>query len=472
MGVSLLTGCGSSDSSKSSSSSSTDSESAADEDVITYTIGVIISEESDENTQLLNGFTDAANDTFGEGVITLDTHVMSAEENADTILTAFLLEDVDMIYTIGSPALSATSVSVLDIPIVGTGVYDFQDALHMINTGSSWDRYTDRNVTGITATPSVPLQLSEMIEITPDMEAVGILYTADDNDAVYQNELLEKYLDQAGIPWREYELDASDAAETTHETEADYSSVVSASLPITVSGREGANTDITSIGESNIITGILSPDSARSAQVSENWEPKTTTTEAETSEDADAEDTAESDDDSNDTSNEADSSDGENVVITTNEDSEEEVLTSTEDMTNEEIVALACEECSCLYISAGSYLTDQAETIASIATSAGVSTFGGDAKIGAYTLATYYVDSYDQGYRAGKVAFRILDGGEDPSEIKIGASDDEGVKLFNSTVAEALGMSFPKSFSEITEYLSTYVPGTNTTRVNQDEDDE
>ena len=48
-----------------------------------------------------------------------------------------------------------------------------------------------------------------MIEATKDLQTVGILFSPEDTDAIYQNEIFEAYLDQAGIPWKEYLIPAA-----------------------------------------------------------------------------------------------------------------------------------------------------------------------------------------------------------------------------------------------------------------------
>lgn len=65
-------------------------------------------------------------------------------------------------------------------------------------------------MTGISSKPNLEEQLSLLIEATPDLQSVGLLYNPEDTDGIYQNVLLEKYLDQAGIPWKEYALPSDD----------------------------------------------------------------------------------------------------------------------------------------------------------------------------------------------------------------------------------------------------------------------
>ena len=117
------------------------------------------------------------------------------------------------------------------------------------------------------------------------------------------------------------------------------------------------------------------------------------------------------------------------------------------------VAAYAAAECSALYISAGSMLTDQIDVITSAATAAGKVTVGGDATLGQSTLVSMYADPYAQGYAAGKQVYRILVNGDDPGAIAIDdVATEDNVKLYNGNVAATLGLDFPKSFKEIHEY--------------------
>ena len=109
-------------------------------------------------------------------------------------------------------------------------------------------------------------------------------------------------------------------------------------------------------------------------------------------------------------------------------------------------------------------LTDQMDTIGSIATDSKVTIVAGDTTIGENALVTLFSDPYSLGYAAGKKAVRVFNG-DDIQTIKVGnGSSDDSVKLYNGEIAQEFDMEFPKSFSELNEFLSTYVYGSNTAR--------
>ena len=459
-----------------------------EEDASVYRIAVCRSYDSPVYDTIVKGFADALYDTFGEAHIILNDRTIGSDENGEAVVLNMLSDDNELVFSVGSSALSAAAAATATTPIVGAGVINYQHTLHLFSESSSWDRLTGRNVTGISAAPYMPGQLSLLIEATPDLRTVGILYSPIDENAIYQNEMLENYLDQAGIPWKEYEIAETEEAlrDDAFEPREEVPTVILPSTVVAASGKEGANIDVEAIGEDGNLTGINSPDSTRTAKTSKTWIAGKTeliaAEEAEALRAAEEEALQVAEGEALPTSEEEAVAlpEGEEAEALGEEDSAAPETTpenlyeapeplDSEEAAPEDIVSRACEECSVLYISAESMLSDQIDMISRIAGENGVSTIGGDLFLGEKTLACIYSDPYDQGYRAGKVVYRILVGGENASDIKIGQPKDENLqKLYQDAVANTLHMTFPKSFSDIDEYLETYVPGTYTKRVKID----
>ena len=333
----------------------------------------------------------------------------------------------NLIFANGKKSLSSAATATEEIPIVGAAVMDYQNALHLATASdTSWNKKTGTNVTGISSKPNLEEQLSLLIEATPDLKSVGLLYNPEDTDGIYQNVLLEKYLDQAGIPWKEYAIPSDDIEAGLSDQITD-TTAIAPSKQIASSVTEGTNNAVASFDGNDLLSGIFSPSSAHEPTASVTW------TEALSA--------------ANTTPLAADAS-------------------------LEEIVQYACNECSVLFLPAESQLTSEVETIADIATSCGTRTVGGDATLGEQTLVSMYKDPYGMGYAAGKIVYRILVDGVQPGEIKISNSPAENIKLYNASRAESFYMTFPKSFHEIHEYFSTYEIGSTTTRISSDDDEE
>ena len=443
-----FSGCKTKESTSSTTTESTDTATEEESDV--FSIGVCLSNDNEYYNYITTGFIDAVKDTLGEENVEITSKLISDEASGETIIQEFLNQDVDLIFANGKAALSAASISTTETPIVAAGVIDFKSTLHILDDG--WNRYTGRNITGISGSPSVSNQLSLLLETNPTMKSVGILYSAEDTDSIYQNEILENYLDEAGIPWKEYELTSSAAAAAEYEAVVEAGgSIILPGDEVIASAKEGSTMDVESLGEDDIISDIRSPNSARSPKTSKFWE--TLTVES-------------SDDEATDEASEADTDD---EATSTETESTETANTSSDISENASLIETACSECDALYIAADSNLTDQIETITSIANANLVSTIGGDMTLGEYTLVTLYSDPYDMGYRAGKLAKRILADGENPGEIKIGLPSSTVTKLYQDTIAELFEIEFPKSFEEYDEFISTYEVGSNTTRVETEE---
>ena len=371
-----------------------------DTDDTVYSIAIL----SNGDSKLMEqGFTDALSDTFGnEHVDLLRSTIVSS--NKSKSVQKLLDKGASLLFTEDATGLSAARNTTRETPIVSCGIINYPSTLGTPYANED-SRTTGINVTGISALPPISNQLSEMIEADPEMDAVGILYSPEDTNSVYQNRLLETYLNQAGIQWREYILPTEDFKKIRQEQNS---------------------AKISSIRSSDD-TNPLEP------QISGNWMGG---------------------------KDESTLSHAKLARKITNENRSLAVASDTR------IIRRACKQCSTIYIAAGSKLNTKIASITSLAKKSKVATFGGDAVSGANTLTTLYQDPYDSGYRAGEMAYRILVNGDDPSDMSIGLPDASVfTKLYNGSMAKALHRTFPKSFREYNDYLSTYEAGSLTERV-------
>ncbi|SFN76825.1 putative ABC transport system substrate-binding protein [Pseudobutyrivibrio sp. UC1225] len=416
----------------------------SENDSYCYNISALLSEDNTYNQVLLQGFTDCLTDYLGEHHFKITKEAVDEENSSDMLVAHTISKSPDMIFTAGKSTLLSAKKGTEIIPIVATGIVDFKGTLRIASlNGKSWDKTTGTNVTGVSSKPSIVDQVSLMIEATKDLQTVGILFSADDTDAIYQNEIFEAYLNQAGIPWKEYLIPSPVETSISSEEEQN-STALSASKYVAFSAKQGMNNDIISLDDS-ADPGLNSTSSTRVALVSEFWEGgKVLPVTEEVSEDesAEAKDTTDKSTKDSKSSNE-----------------EEETVP-----TLEELISEVCNECSAIYIPYGSTLSSEMETIGNITTAAGVTVVAGDTEVGEHALVTLFQDPYTLGYAAGKKAVKVFNGDE-ISSIKIGSGDgDDAVKLYNGTIAEKFEMEFPKSFKELNEFLDTYEYGSTTTR--------
>ena len=184
----------------------------------TINIGVCASDNGEYFNQIIQGFNAGITDYFTDNNVVLN--VVSADEGntTDTICSGFISSNVPLIFALGENALVSAHNQTTTIPIVSCGVMDYERVLNLPQTrqeNSTWDGLTKMNITGVSSLPNMSDILSMMIEATPDIASVGILFNPDDADSIYQNQILEKYLDQAGIAWKEYEFYSPDISNST-----------------------------------------------------------------------------------------------------------------------------------------------------------------------------------------------------------------------------------------------------------------
>lgn len=391
------------------------------EDDTIYSISICQDESNQRTDAITLGITDALIDLFGQSHLNLTIRTCDENTSAPDICNGFLQDGTDLIIASGDSSLMAASGASSDCPIIGVDVMDYEQVLHIITPqDKTWNSTTGTNVTGVSSQPSIADQLSLLIEAVPELNSVGLLYSPEDSDSIYQNEIMEQYLDEAGIPWKEYQIASTAYAggpAAVDPQEVGNINIIVPSKFAAASAQEGPNMDVESFGESSLLSGINSPSSVRTARVSQRWTLD---------------------------------SDG---------------YAPGADASTEELLQYACSQCSVLFIPSQSALGDQMETISSIATATGTVTVGGDASLGANTLVSTYADPFAQGYAAGKIAYDILIKGSDPGSIKINQAGSKNTKkLYNGNIAAAFGREFPKSFQEIHSYLDSYEIGSDTER--------
>ena len=375
-----------------------------EEDDTVYTIYVMQDNDSDYYNEVLQGYKDALNDLFGDKHVEIKHSVSNEFISVDQIAEAYAVSEPQLVFANGPQSVTAIAAAEQTTPIVGAGVINFQDELSRIqakrdnllnsvatnitledadnnsnnevsdssntdnvqnsedssadanaesdNTSDSnteaeseWDGTTKINLCGVSSLSDLESELSLIIECTPVLYSVGIIYPEGDTDAIYQAQIMEKMILQAGLKYNEYQLNGS----------------------------------------------------------------------------------------------------------------------------NSEIIAEACSQNSCLYIPSCTGIDQFAKDICDQATVAHIPTITNDSEASEYALASLHEDPYIIGYAAGKLTYRILVNGEDPSTTQIENANYENEKLYNKKIANALEITFPKSFHERKEFLEEYEIGSTTKRVEKQE---
>lgn len=349
-----------------------DSESGAEKDAKkdSYTIEVLSDAVTEDSTSVLNGLKASVesriNSDSREVKLRYDTG-----KTSDKDLKSILKKKPNLIVANGERSLEAAAKATDDIPIVAVNVMNYQKIVGLSATGvKKWDRLTGRNITGISSAPNVSATLSLIIEATPKLDQVGILYSTYDDNAIFQDTRLEEYLDEAGIKWKEYDVPLQGQTVTAAPTPT--------------------------------------PSATPSPESSSTSAPSPTLP-----------------------------------------------ATAPATLTADQVVNKAVTENSVLFLSRGSLLSDQIQMIAANAEKAGKGLVASDKTCGKYALATIYSNPYQEGERAGRIASSILVGKKKANKLKVQEiSFRSEQKLYNTTYANQLKITFPKSFTEFQTYFN------------------
>lgn len=200
--VITLCGCQKSDDNKESNTTNTTNALPK----IEYSIGVCLEGNNEYYTQILQGFMAGITDYFPENNAAVNTTIADEVNSTDMICSNYIQANSSLLFTIGEKSLLSAHNQTNTIPIIGSGIMDYKRVLNIPDNpdNNEWDGTTNMNITGVSSTPNMADVLSMMIEVTPELSSVGLLYSPEDPDSIYQNHILEKYLNQAGIPWKEY----------------------------------------------------------------------------------------------------------------------------------------------------------------------------------------------------------------------------------------------------------------------------
>lgn len=214
-------------------------EKVAKDDPSSYTIAVCMDASNDYYSTINSGFTDAIDELFGSDRITFKEFIIDDDVTIDEADSFIKNSDADIIFTMGKRSLKAAKYSTSDRPIVACDIMDYQRLLDLqIDSEGKvtsdleqskaskdtpkevveWDQLTGNNITGVSSLPNSSSILSLIIESTKDLQKVGLIYVASDDDSAMQIKQLKEYMDQAKIAYNEYPIEANASASIIRST--------------------------------------------------------------------------------------------------------------------------------------------------------------------------------------------------------------------------------------------------------------
>ncbi|MBQ1380663.1 MAG: ABC transporter substrate-binding protein [Ruminococcus sp.] len=161
-----------------------------------YTVGIVQLVQHDALDKATQGFQDALIKELGEENVTFDLQNASGDSaNCATIVNGFVADGVDLIMANATPALLAAVNATTTIPVLGTSVTDYGDAMGI----EDFDGVVGGNVSGTSDQPPLDEQAAMVTELCPDAKTVAILYCSAEPNSVFQATAVRGYLEEAGL---------------------------------------------------------------------------------------------------------------------------------------------------------------------------------------------------------------------------------------------------------------------------------
>lgn len=172
-----------------------------------YRIGICQLVEHEALDAASLGFQDALTDAFGDNV-TFD--IQNAQNDlsvCSSIINSFVTADVDLILANSTTVLQAATTGTDDIPILGTSVTAYGEALAI----EDFNGLVGGNISGTSDFAPFDEQAAMIKEWLPKAKVIGLLYCSSEVNSQYQVKEMEKELTASGYSCEWYPF--SDANE-------------------------------------------------------------------------------------------------------------------------------------------------------------------------------------------------------------------------------------------------------------------
>ena len=166
-----------------------------------FKIGIIQLMDHAALNQAQQGFIDALAEggyQAGENLTLLIENAQGDINNLATIADKFVAENVDLAFTIATPSTQAMASKTTSIPIVATAVTSFTVA-RLVES----DEQPGGNITGTSDLNPITDQIDLLLQLCPDVQTVGFLYTASEDNSTLQCNIAKEYLDTLNIKYVE-----------------------------------------------------------------------------------------------------------------------------------------------------------------------------------------------------------------------------------------------------------------------------
>ncbi|MCL2426220.1 MAG: ABC transporter substrate-binding protein [Oscillospiraceae bacterium] len=112
----------------------------------------------------------------------------------NTIAQRFVGNNVDLVLAIATPSVQAMHAATEDIPIVGTAITSYERAGVVFSNEAPGG-----NVTGASDMNPIEEQINMIVEFIPNIETLGIVYSTNEANSVYQAEIAREVAESLGL---------------------------------------------------------------------------------------------------------------------------------------------------------------------------------------------------------------------------------------------------------------------------------
>ena len=163
-----------------------------------YTIGICQLVQHDALDAATQGFQDAVVAGLGEENVTFDLQNAQGDPaTCSTIATGFVANSYDLIMANATPALQAAVSATTEIPILGTSVTDYGEALSDKDLDPAAG--TGINVSGTSDGVPAQLYVDMVKDLVPDAQNISILYCSAEANSVLQADQFTEIATQEGF---------------------------------------------------------------------------------------------------------------------------------------------------------------------------------------------------------------------------------------------------------------------------------
>ena len=165
------------------------------------TVGIIQFAEHDALDASREGFIQALADggyVDGDNIEIDLQNAQADQSNLKTISQRFVNNKCDLILAIATPAAQAIASETSDIPILGTAITDYVSA-SLVDSNEA----PGGNISGTTDMNPIEDQINLMLDLVPDVQTVGILYTSSEDNSILQAEIVKETCEGLGLAVKE-----------------------------------------------------------------------------------------------------------------------------------------------------------------------------------------------------------------------------------------------------------------------------